>query len=65
MNDSNLEALFTYLDDVNKEALDFPDGAWQAYLQDHVVQFNNANKTSFDPFDSWLAWVKSRGDKPK
>lgn len=38
---------------------DMPDGAWQAACEDAVRHYNRDHKTNLDPFDGWMAYVKS------
>lgn len=35
-----------------------PDGAWQAMLEDAVRQYNEEHGTSYDPYESWLAYTQ-------
>lgn len=37
---------------------DLSDGAWQAVLENAVTAFNEANGTDYDPFNTWLSYVR-------
>lgn len=49
------QRLFAYL--ALWEESDLSDGAYMAHLQDLVNQFNSANGTSFDSFESTLEYL--------
>ena len=55
------EELFSVLDAANDD--DLTVGAWWCVLEDTVEEYNDENRTGFDPFESVLSWVISRGVK--
>ncbi len=48
------------LDIANDEAMDMPNGAWQAYMEAAVTEYNEEFATEFDPFAEWIGWVERR-----
>ena len=56
--DDILKELNARLDAANDEARDLPNGAWQAYMEATVVQFNEEHGLILDPFTQWIGWVE-------
>lgn len=57
-----MEKVFEFMKDFDDDEL--PDGAWQAVLMDAVTYFNEAAGTSYDPFETWLAYTKLKNLTP-
>ncbi len=58
--DDVLRQLNARLDAANDEASDMPNGAWQAYMEEAVVKFNEEHGLILDPFTEWIGWVERR-----
>lgn len=54
--------LFYAMNAAAETAEDFPDGAWQAYLEDTVKHWNEQHGTDYDPFDTWQEWMQWRNE---
>ena len=54
------DELYYYLETIDEDCQDSPDGARQAILENAVDDFNAMNGTHYDSFDAYITYLKTK-----